>query len=87
MVAKLNQLQPTSKNTEPISDQSQKDPVDINKRHQPNLFMMKSVKPQYLKEAMENPDVKPRLSFGYMITMALKVVLIKKYNIIKRYIT
>ena len=73
-MVKLNQLQPTSKSTELTSDQAQKDPVDINKRHQPNLFMMKSVKPQYLKEAMENPDWKPRLSYGTMIAMALKVL-------------
>ena len=86
-MVKLNQIEPTSKSTEPTSDQAQKDPVDIHKKHQPNLFMMKSVKPQYLKEAMENPDWKPRLSFGYMIASALKVLLIKKYDIIKRNIT
>ena len=76
-MVKLNQLQPTPKSSNPTSDQAQKDPVDIHKRHQPNLFMMKSVKPQYLKEAMENPDWKPRLSYGTMIAMALKVLLIK----------
>ena len=82
-MVKLNQIEPTSKSTEPTSDQAQKDPVGL----QPNLFMTKSIKPQYLKEAMENPDVKPRISFGYMIASALKVLLIKKYDIIKRYIT
>ena len=70
-MVKLNQLQPTSKSTEPTLDQAQKDPIGL----QPNLFMTKSIKPQYLKEAMENPDWKPRLSYGTMIGMALKVLL------------
>ena len=76
-MVKLNQLQPTSKSTEPTLDQAQKDPIGL----QPNLFMTKSIKPQYLKEAMENPDWKPRLSYGTMIAMALKVLSIMKYNI------
>ena len=69
-MVKLNQLQPISKSTEPTLDQAQKDPIGL----QPNLFMTKSIKPQYLKEAMENPDWKPRLSYGTMIAMALKVL-------------
>ena len=69
LTVKLSQLQPTSKSTKSASDLTPKDPVDKQKRA-PNLFKLK---PQYLKEAMENPDVKPRLSYAYMIAMALKV--------------